>query len=125
MIHNFKRLIKKYSTGRVLAKVNSEGYYDMEQGGKWIEKKIEDKIVSPAAIVPLSNDDLKFDGGGTYSHDNRKLYCYERLPKGTFIENVQEDGTVKLYKILAEKDYSDFDTGLHIYFLERGERDNN
>lgn len=122
-IHNFKRLIKKYSVGQIIAKIEKPGYHDMAQGGKWIEGETEDLILRPAAIVPLSQDDLRLDGGGTYSNDHRKLYCYARLKKGTLIENIQLDGTLKTYKVLADKDYSDFDKGLHIYILERGVSD--
>lgn len=122
-LYNFKRLVKKYSKGEVKATVKTEGHYDMDNGGVWVEGDKEEIILNPAAIVPLNKDDLKFDEGGIYSYDNRKLYCYTRLEKGTEIINLQVNGVTKIYKILAEKDYSDFDTGLYIYILERGDRD--
>lgn len=122
-IHNFKRLIKKYTTGTTIAVKETEGYYDMENGGVWVDGEKESIVLDPVAIVPLSKDDLKFDGGGTYSDDNRKLYCYEKLEKGTIIINTQYNNVTKTYKILSDKDYSDFDTGLYIYILERGGRD--
>ena len=33
------------------------------------------------------------------------------------------DKSIRSYKILAEKDYSDYDKDLHIYILERVDRD--
>lgn len=122
-LYNFKRLISKYSKGIVIALIESNGYYDMEDSGKWHEGAKKELRLVPAAIVPLSKDDLKFDEGGHYSNDNRKLYCYQALEKGTVIKNIQSKGIVKNYKILAEKDYSDYDDNLYIYILERGERD--
>lgn len=122
-LYNFKNLIKKYSKGIVTAIIETEGYYDMENSGKWQEGAKKELKLLPAAIVPMSRDDLKFDEGGNYSNDNRKLYCYEALEKGTIINNLQSKRIVKTYKILAEKDYSDYDDDLHIYILERSDRD--
>lgn len=120
---NFKNLISKYSKGQVVAIVESEGYYDQNQAGKYVEGEKKALILKPAALVPLSKDDLRLDKGGFYSMDNRKLYCYERLAKGVYIYNVQEDMTKSRYRIMAESDYSDYDKGLFIYILERADRD--
>lgn len=122
-LYNFKNLIKKYSKGIVVAIIKTEGYYDMENSGKWQEGATVELRLLPAAIVPMNKDDLKFDEGGHYSYDNRKLYCYQPLEKGTIIKNLQSKGIEKTYKVLAEKDYSDYDDNLHIYILERGDRD--
>ena len=122
-LYNFKKLISKYSKGIVVALIETDGYYDMENSGKWQEGAKKELRLIPAAIVPINKDDLKFDDGGHYSYDNRKLYCYQALEKGTIINNIQSKGIVKSYKILAEKDYSDYDDDLHIYILERGDRD--
>ncbi len=120
---NFKNLIEKYSKGQVVAIIESEGYYDQDQAGKYIEGEKKAIVLKPAAIVPLSKDDLRLDKGGFYSSDNRKLYCYKRLEKGVYIYNVQEDKTKARYRIMAESDYSDYDKGLFIYILERADKD--
>lgn len=120
---NFKNLIKKYSKGRVVAIIESEGYYDQNQAGKYVEGEKKTIVLKPAAIVPMSKDDLRLDKGGFYSSDNRKLYCYERLEKGVYIYNVQEDKTKARYRVMAESDYSDYDIGLFIYVLERADKD--
>lgn len=122
-MYNFKRLVTKYSKGTTTARIKAEGYYDQENGGDYVEGQEIKLVLTPAAVVPLNKDDLKFDTGGTYSADNRKLYCYTKLEKGTVIENLQTNGTNKVYKILAERDYSDYDPGLYIYILERADRD--
>ncbi|KGF35862.1 hypothetical protein HMPREF2134_03240 [Peptoniphilus lacrimalis DNF00528] len=120
---DFKNLVANYSKGTTKALIKSEGYYDQEKGGIYVPGEEINLILIPAAIVPLSNDDLKFDEGGNYSYDNRKLYCYKQLEKGTLIENIQSYGVTKTYKILGEKDYSDYDDGLYIYIVERADRD--
>lgn len=122
-LYNFKKLISKYSKGIVTALIETDGYYDMSDSGRWKDGVKKELRLIPAAIVPMTRDDLKFDEGGHYSKDNRKLYCYQSLEKGTIIKNLQSKGIEKTYKILAEKDYSDYDDNLHIYILERGERD--
>lgn len=121
-LYNFKKLISKYSKGIVTALIETDGYYDMSDSGRWKDGVKKELRLIPAAIVPMTRDDLKFDEGGHYSNDNRKLYCYQPLEKGTIIKNLQSKGIEKTYKILAEKDYSDYDDNLHIYILERGER---
>ncbi|CDZ74865.1 hypothetical protein ING2D1G_0706 [Peptoniphilus sp. ING2-D1G] len=123
MMFDFKDLVESFSTGVIEVILKTEGYYDMNNGGEWVDGALKKIRFEKGAIVPLSNDDLKFDAGGTYNHDNRKLYCYEKLEKGTIVTNTQENGVIKTYKVLAEKDYSDFDLGLYIYILERGDRD--
>lgn len=120
---NFKRLIKKYSKSPVFIVEEKEGYRDPDQGGIWIPgttKEIEIKGV--AAVVPLSNEDLKFDEGGTYSIEDRKLYCYKEIAKGTKIKHKN-----RVYTVLERKPYDDFDEGdleddgLYIYFIKRGD----
>ena len=110
---NFKRLIKKYSKEPVYILRETEGYYDWEQGGIWVPGG-EEEIEIEGAVVPLSNEDLQFDEGGTYNFEDRKLYCYEDIDKGEKIKHKE-----KIYTVMEKKDYSDFDEGLSIYFLKR------
>lgn len=117
---NFKRLIKKYSKYPVYLFREGEGYHDPYQGGKWVPGKAEE-IEIEGAVVPLSNNDLRFDEGGTYTVEDRKLYCYTKIDKG---EQVKHKDT--LYTVLEGKAYDDFDTddeGLFIYVLRRGGND--
>nr|DAL26899.1 MAG TPA_asm: hypothetical protein [Caudoviricetes sp.] len=116
---DFKQLIAKYTKGVTYLMDKGEGYYDPYQAGKYIEAEPKLVKLSPAAIVPLSDDDLKFVEGGVVSSDDRKLYCYKRIKKGSYIVNVMADRTKSTYRIMGERDYSDFDVGLHIYMLER------
>lgn len=121
-LYNFKRLITKYSKGEVYATIETDGYYDQEDGGKYKASETIYKLLVPAAIVPMNKDDLRYSEGGHYNEDNRKLYCYERLIKGSKITNIMTDGTTRNYTILSDGDYSDYDTGLHIYILGRGDQ---
>ena len=114
---NFKRLVKKYSKYPVYLLEETEGYYDPSKGGEWVEGKIEKRQIE-GAVVPLSNEDLRYDQGGTYSFEDRKLYCYVDIAKGEKIKHKEKD-----YTVLERRDYSDFDAELRIYFIKRGERD--
>lgn len=126
-LFNFKSLINAYMTGRVLV-IHKDGYYDVEGDGRYKETKTEIPL-DLFAIVPLTRDELRFDSGGTYNHDSRKLYCYKQLAKGDYVVNTMDNGTTKRYRILNSDDYSDFDERLAIYYLERtdadGERETN
>ena len=74
-LFNFQSLIGKYSEGTVEVIISLEdGHYDVNQGGKWVEGKSEVKLLEIAAIVPLSDSDVKFIEAGTYRTDHRKLY---------------------------------------------------
>lgn len=119
---SFKGVVDRFSKGVVEVMTIKEGYYDINQGAKWIDGNEEVRELFPAAIVVLSQNDLKFDEGGSYDFDDRKLYCYERLDKSAKVINTMADGTKKTYSILSDKDYSDFEEGLHIYILKRSDR---
>ena len=123
-LFNFKVLVRKYKTGRVLAQIREPDRYDEDNG---LAIKGEHKVVqlSNFAIVPLSNNELANDEGGMYSRDDRKLYCYLSMEKGTDICNIQNNGHKKFYKIMEVRDYSDFDDGLFIYVLKRSDRNDN
>ena len=115
---NFKRLIKKYSKIPAYRIFENEGYRDINQGGKWILGSIQEVLIKDGAVVPLSNSDLKLDEGGTYTTEDRKLYCYEEISKGTKIKHKS-----KIYTVMEDKDYSDFDDSLFICVLKRGGSD--
>ena len=110
---NFKRLINKYSKEPVYLLRETEGYHDYSKGGIWVPEEIEE-IEIEGAVVPLTNEDLRFDEGGTYSFEDRKLYCYKEISKGEKIKHKE-----KIYTVIEKKDYSDFAEGLSIYFLKR------
>lgn len=115
---NFKRLIKKYSKVPVYKLIETEGYSDVNNGGIWVDGRIEEILIPNAAVVPLSNEDLKFGEGGTYTVEDRKLYCYEDIGKGTKVKHKD-----KSYTVIERRDYEDFDIGIFIYFVKRGGRD--
>ena len=124
--YNFKDTIARHSKGNIVALLKSEGYYDMANGGKWVDGDLESISLYPASIVPLSSDDLKFAEGGIYDNRSRKLYCYEKLDKKTKIIHRRLDETVEEYTVMQSLDYADYDIGLRIYYLRRaGEDDTN
>lgn len=112
-MYNFKRLIKKYSKFPLTIKRYSEGYYDYKKGGKWVEGE-EEIIDLEGAVLPLSNADLNYDEGGTYSKEDRKLYTYIEVKIGEKVTHKEKEYTVQ-----ESRDYADFDIGLNIYFMKR------
>jgi len=112
-MYNFKRLINKYSKTPVFYLEETEGYYDYSNGGVYVPGGVEPTKFE-GAVVPLSNEDLNYDEGGTYTTQDRKLYTYNDLKKGQKIEHKE-----LVYTIQEKKDYSDFDIGLNIYFVKR------
>lgn len=115
---NFKRLIKRYSKVPVYELKETPGFNDPNQGGIFVPGKIKKIQIENAAIVPLTNEELQYDEGGTYSTEDRKLYCYTELEKGTKIKHKEKD-----YTVMESRDYEDFDIGLFIYMIKRGGRD--
>lgn len=111
---NFKRLIRKYSKVPAYEIKETDGYTDYSQGGVWIPGTIE-RILIDGAVVPLSKQELEYGEGGSYSIEDRKLYCYVDLIKGTKIEHKELP-----YTIQEKLDYADFDNELRIYFIKRG-----
>lgn len=111
---NFKNLIKKYGKNPVYLKSEAAGHYDYNAGGVWVPGATT-WVEFSGAVVPLSRDDLKYDDGGTYSADDRKLYSYQAIIKGQVVKWKDT-----LYTINQVKDYADFDSGLFIYVMERG-----
>ncbi|WP_425447743.1 hypothetical protein [Dethiothermospora halolimnae] len=115
---NFKGLIDKYSSPLIIYE-GTDGYRDWDNGGVWVEGG-KRPVEVQGAIVPLNTEDLKFDDGGTYTTDDRKLYIHRNLDIG---EEVKDAIDGKTYQVHREKDYSRFANGLNIYFLKRA--DNN
>lgn len=123
---DFRRLINKYSNGEVKIIQETEGFYDPNQGGDWVPGETIETIISPAAIVPLNKNDLAFGEAGTYSNEDRKIYCYKEMKKGTVIKHTHSKGSARDYMVLEDSNYGDFDTredGLFIYIIRRGDRD--
>ena len=94
-----------------------EGYYDYEQGGEWVEgEEITHEVTG--IITPLTNDDTRFEEGGTYTRQDIKIHYQGTLGIGWEI-----DYRDRRYKILEEKIYDEH-TGFNEYYarrLEEGE----
>jgi hypothetical protein len=112
-MYNFKRLVAKYSKKPVYKQVKTDGYFDYANGGEWVEGALTE-VELVGAIVPLTGKDLIYEENGTYSQDDRKLYCYELLETGTTIKHNN-----KIYTVSKQRDYADFDENLRIYILIR------
>lgn len=114
-IFNFNSLIKKYSKVPPIALIEQGGYYNYDDGGEYVKGNITKKEFE-GAVVPLSGKELRYEENGTYSSEDRKLYCYEDFKTGQKIMHKEN-----IYTIDKRKDYSDFDKGLNIYFMKRSD----
>lgn len=115
--YKFKDTILRHSQGKVSVIEIKE---EIVPPGDIIKKEIITDL-DAAAIVSITDEDLKADLGGKFNHDTRKLYCYKKLNKGDKVKNTMNNGETRVYTVLAVEDKSDFDRGLYIYFLERSD----
>lgn len=109
---NFKRLVKRYSKTSPMLKVESEGYYDYENGGVWVDGFVE-WIEFEGAIVPLG-ESVMFDNA-RYTTDDRKLYTYQDIKEGSQIRYLE-----RAYTAMEIKDYGEYDDDLKIIILKAG-----
>ena len=117
MKHRFMNMMcRRFGKADIKRLDKTDGYYDDD--GIWVPGEEVNTPVSPAALLPLTDDELAHDGGGTYSVDDRKLICYETLVQGQEMEAVEAYGTRK-YTVFGKKGYDDYAPGLHIYILRK------
>ena len=64
----------------------AEGTRDYDNGGKYISG-VETKTPFQGCIFPLTEDDLKYDEGGTYKTTDKKLYIHTQCKTGQEIES--------------------------------------
>jgi hypothetical protein len=109
---NFKSLIKQF--GKVNPKLitHTDGYYDYENGGQWVDGE-ETQTEFEGAVVPHSENVLK--DNLVYTADDKKLYCYLDLDPNAKVSHKDI-----MYTVMEKRDYADFDSDLRIYTLKRG-----
>lgn len=87
----------------------SKGNYN--DSGKWIQGTETPRPLK-GIILPLSQDDLKFDPNGKYTTADKKLYTVDQLQIG---QRIQYDG--QYYTIEQEKPYQAY-ADVFIYFAK-------
>ncbi|MBK5244294.1 MAG: hypothetical protein JJE18_04585 [Eubacteriaceae bacterium] len=112
MAFDFKRLIKKYSVTPAYVQTETPGSYDADTG-EWVPGTLA-AVEIDGAIVPLSGQDLTYGEAGTYTIDDRKLYCYDDFKTGLAIKHKDIN-----YTIAQKLDYSDFSGGVFIYIIKK------
>lgn len=113
---NFKGLVAKFAITPVYYAKEEPGYYDYDNMGVWVPGQMTWEQVEKAAAIPISDRDLKYDTGGTYTTEDYKLYAYVDLKDGL---KMKFKG--RLYTLKKTRDYSDYDDGLRIYMMKRGD----
>lgn len=114
--YRFKRLIKKYSHAPAIIKEYSEGYFDIENGNEWVDGELTE-IEIEGAVTNLKPDEFELGEGGPFHNEDRKLYCYYDIDKGSTVTHKGNE-----YAIDSKLPYEDFDDGLILYYLRRVDR---
>jgi hypothetical protein len=110
---DFKRLVGKYTKTKPKRQTfTSDGYYDYNNGGVWVDGKAS-FVEFDGAVLPLG-EELRYDNSG-FTTDDRKLYTYESVDNNEIIEY---DG--KEYITMNLKDYKDYDSTLRVLILKAG-----
>jgi hypothetical protein len=86
-----------------------EGYY--APNGEWVPG-VEISKPCEGIILPLSDDDLKYDLNGLYTLHDRKIYTTTPLKIG---QQIEHQG--RRYTIQNEKAYSDY-ADVYIYYAK-------
>lgn len=68
----FKRQFKRYERPFIAVVEGQPGYYDTETG-KYVPPTDSEEIEMRGIIAQLSDDELRYDEGGTYRYDDRKI----------------------------------------------------
>lgn len=89
------------------AYVTTEGHW--EDNGDWVPGG-ESKVPMVGIILPLTQDDLRYEENGTFSVKDKKIYTTEELAIGQKLEYKDD-----VYTIQNFKDYSDY-ADVYIYF---------
>lgn len=114
MLFDFSSLFAEYN--RVFQYLpKTESYRDFENGGQMVKGDFLNSLDMEGIILPLSDDDLKFDAAGTYTKQDRKLYLQE---PGMLEENAHVSVDDLIYRVMGEKPYGHY-AGFNVYFLKR------
>lgn len=81
-MYNFKRLFKKYNKPFIKVVPGTPGYWDTEDTGKWIPPADPEPVETTGIILQLSDDDLRFDEGGTFTFEDKKILYEGEMSKG-------------------------------------------
>ena len=88
--------------------------------GDYVDGELVEGIAVPTeligVILPLSNDDLKYDENGTYTAKEKKLLTVDQMPEGTKVEYNDQKYTVQAFK-----DFSEY-TDVNIYLMRWREK---
>lgn len=98
---------------KTLKKINVTGGAYSPTTGLWVDgTPIE--VSFKGAILPLSQDDLQYNDGGTYTRNDRKVYTYDTLKKG---QKIKDNNDVE-YTVDSDSDY-DYISSFKRYYIKR------
>lgn len=108
----FKRLFQKYNRPFKKLVEGHEGYWDTETG-LYVPPSEPEQINTEGIILPLNDDELRFDDGGTYTFEDRKIIYEGQLQANqTVLINGDE------YKVHRMKPHTTYST-FTVYYVKR------
>lgn len=111
---NFNRLLKKYGVTLTAVVDGQEGYWDTETG-QYVPPSEPSEQDFKGIWLTLNDDELRYDEGGTFTFEDRKLIAHEsiKLKKGENIKRGDES-----YKIDRSKPYDTY-SNFAVYYCKR------
>lgn len=104
--HNIAFTYKKYVPG----------YRDYSKGGQYVEADHGPEQEASGILLPLSNDDLRYDTSGTYSREDMKVFV--RFPLTLDKKDIV---TVrgKEWEVQGSREYQPEYADFNIYYIRR------
>lgn len=97
---------------------HSGGYRDYTKGGQWVEGAPAVPVEMTGIVLPLSNEDLRFDDGGTYQRGDQKIYV--RNPQTLSRNDFVIVRGIK-YRVMDKKEYHPAYADFNIYIIRRAD----
>lgn len=108
---DFDDIFVEFETTNIQVRKQSGGGWNMETGK--YDPPTEETVDVEAIVVPLTEDDLQYDDGGTYTSQDKKVYYQGTLGNGQAVVHKGDQ-----YEIQAYKDYSHY-TDFNVYIMRR------
>ncbi|KAB8139268.1 hypothetical protein F9U64_01190 [Gracilibacillus oryzae] len=109
-MYNFDLIIDKYSLPFIAIIETDGGWKD----GHYVEPS-KQPVEHRGAILPLSDEDRRFDDGGTFTFEDKKIITQANLSKGTHVQTLDDEGEpIEEYEIINKRPYKPY-SNFYVY----------
>ncbi|MCM3488782.1 hypothetical protein M3689_05605 [Alkalihalophilus marmarensis] len=109
---DFTELFQEFNKPFVKLAEGQKGYWDKETG-LYVPPTDLEEVNTEGIILPLNNDELRFDDGGTFTFEDRKIIYEGQLQAN---QTVNIDGNN--YRVHSMKPYTTY-SHFTVYFVKR------